>query len=356
MTDPANGSKVRAELDLGKRISTPNPPIITTPRLKAHLRGLSSIKELLNLICGESEPFPFCRELALYLLLVASIWPDNKDRLLTAGRIFSAALNFHVAHTPVDRTFRVGGEEVVFGDVFPAICLDEFNKVFFDRIGGRESVLFCPSIGQFHRDVWNRVNELLIVHDVIHFLVKAATVLPPKLRSASFAYETVARNIFNRKGGYGVLAGPKRQRDDTGTVATAGSVREKWKRAPETVILSYVLAEVYRLPVYDLATLPLFVGFCDQAKSASALELLLSSISSQLTIAKATQNKSTMKWARALAVVPPTKPWALYRLSADELERVFRIDQKVHKRPLSQNEQQEACQKAKTWRPKLPNI
>jgi hypothetical protein len=100
MTDPANGSKVRA-LDLGKRISTPNPPIITTPRLKAHLRSLSSIKELLDLICGESEPFPFCRELALYLLLVASIWPDDKDRLLTAGLPNrSRAIGFAVSARP----------------------------------------------------------------------------------------------------------------------------------------------------------------------------------------------------------------------------------------------------------------
>jgi hypothetical protein len=161
-------------MDLGKRISTSAPPIITRPRLKTDLRGLSSIKELLLLIGADSETFPFCRELALYLLLIASIWPDNKDYLLTAGRIFSAALNFHVARTPVDRMVRFGDDEVVFGDAFPAKGLDEFNKKFFNRIGGPESVLFCPSIEQFHRNVWKRANELLIVHDVIHFLVKAA--------------------------------------------------------------------------------------------------------------------------------------------------------------------------------------
>jgi hypothetical protein len=267
------------------------------------------------------------------------------------GPDFFSRFKFPRSRTPVDRMVRVGDDEVVFGDAFPAKGLDEFNKKFFNRIGGPESVLFCPSIEQFHRNVWKRANELLIVHDVIHFLVKAAKVLPPKLRSASFAYEAVARNIFNRKGGYGVSSGPKRQRHDGSTVTTTGSVREKWKRAPETVILSYVLAEWFRLPVYDLATLPLFVRFCDQARSAGELEFFLSAIGRQLIVAKAVQNESIMKWARTLPVVPLTGPWVLYRLSAEELERVFHIDQKVHRRPLRENEQQEARRKAKTWRP-----
>ena len=139
----------------------------------AVLSGLSTIEELLALTDGKiPELFPFCRELASYLLLVLSLWPNDQQRLLDAARIFSGALNYHMAHTPKDRTFPNGDslsgyEDVAFERVFPAGELEPFNRTFFDRIGGLESLLFCPSMRQFRRDICDRSEELKIVHDIV---------------------------------------------------------------------------------------------------------------------------------------------------------------------------------------------
>lgn len=324
---------------------------------KSHpaLRGLSNIEQLLALVEGETpELFPFCRELASYLLLVVSLWPNNQHRLLDAARIFSGALNYHMIHTSKDRTFRDGDavsgyEDVAFECVFPAIKLVSFNSIFFERIGGLESLLFCPSIEQLRCDIRDRTKELKIVHDTIEFLIKAAKILPPKLRSASFAYEAISCNVFSREEGYGINSGPKRTHDVSNKVTTAGSVREKWKRASDTVILSYVLTELYRFPHYDLTYAQPFVLFSLNARRITKLRLLLSVIARQLVEAKATQNESIAKWTAALNVSLPDKPFVLFRLTEEELERVFEIDRKLHRKALSSDEQIIAREKRRTW-------
>ena len=55
------------------------------------LRGLSNVEDLLASMQGETaESFPFCRELASYLLLVVSLWPNDRQRLLDAAGFFRA--------------------------------------------------------------------------------------------------------------------------------------------------------------------------------------------------------------------------------------------------------------------------
>lgn len=270
--------------------------------------------------------------------------------------IVSGALNYHVIRTSKDRMFRDGDavrgyEDVAFERVFPAAKLVSFNSIFFERIGGLGSLLFCPSIEQFRCDILDRTKELKIVHDTIEFLIKAAKVLPPKLRSASFAYEAISQNIFSREGGYGINSGPKRMRDVRNNVTTAGSVREKWKRAPDTVILSYVLTELYRFPHYDLKCPRPFVLFSLKAREITKLRLLLSLIATQLVEAKATQNVSVAKWTAVLNAPLPKKPFVLFRLTEEELERVFEIDRKLHRKALSSDEQIIAREKRRTgWR------
>jgi hypothetical protein len=147
----------------------------------------SNHEELLALMQGDTpELFPFCRELAAYLLLAFSLWPNDQERLLDAARIYSGALNYHIAQTPKNRIFRggmEGREKVRFGRLFPTSDLKSFNRIFFERIGSQKSLLFCPSVKQFRRDLIDRTEDLKMVHDVIEFLIKAATVLPSKLRS-----------------------------------------------------------------------------------------------------------------------------------------------------------------------------
>ena len=317
------------------------------------LLGLSNVDDLLALMQGDTpELFPFCREVAAYLLSAFSLWPNDQQRLLDAARIYSGALNYHIAQTPKNHVFRGGTEGrewVIFGRLFPAAELKSFNRIFFERIDGPKSLLFCPSVNQFRRDLVDRTEDLKIVHDVIEFLIKAAKVLPPKLRSASFAYEAVSRNVFSREGGYGIKSGPKRTRYDSNSVTTTGSVREKWKHAPNTVILSYVLTELYKFPFYDLADSGQFVTFSIYVRGITKLRLLVSSIAKQLLAARATQNESIAKWASTVRPAPDNSPFFLFCLTEEELERVFEIDRKVHRNPLSFDEQLAARVKRKNW-------
>ena len=69
---------------------------IIRPTLPSDLRGFSTVDELIDRLTGdERSAFPYEQELTLYVLLVASLWPNDHERLLAAARIFSGALNFH---------------------------------------------------------------------------------------------------------------------------------------------------------------------------------------------------------------------------------------------------------------------
>jgi hypothetical protein len=132
-------------------------------------------------------------------------------------------------------------------------------------------------------------------------------------------------------------------------VATAGSVREKWKHAPNTVILSYVLTELYKLPFYDFADSGQFVTFSIYVRGITKLRLLVSSIAKQLLAARATQNESIANWASTVMWPQIIPPFVLFRLTEGELERVFKIDQTVHGKPLSLDAQLAVREKRKNW-------
>jgi hypothetical protein len=330
-------------LDLRKRVATGNPPIRIKPKLKSELGDFSSLTKLLDFVSDEiREPFPFARELAWYMLLVASFWPNDQNRLLAAARLFSGILNFHIARIPAERRFTFGGEVVVFGSVFAKDDLKTFNAEFFEHIGGHEALLFSPSWDSFYLDTWNETYQLMMLHDVIHYLIKAASIdaLPSKLRSANFAYEVIAKNIFNRLGGYGIKSGSKRKRD-LETATTAGSVREKWKHAPQTILVSYVLVEWLRLTHYNLASANLFLTFSRQVRRFGGLRVFLAAISKQLTEAGASQNTSIMKWTTPFKSVDLPKQWHLFRLTKDELRKVFETDKRAHRGEAMSAEQQE---------------
>jgi hypothetical protein len=80
-----------------ERVESKNPPVIFRPKLPSDLAGFSSIDDLIRREGDPKTHFPFQRELALYLLLLASLWPGDTNRLLVAARIFSGALNFRVS-------------------------------------------------------------------------------------------------------------------------------------------------------------------------------------------------------------------------------------------------------------------
>jgi hypothetical protein len=210
--------------------------------------------------------------------------------LLVAARIFSGALNFRVSGSgkhsklmkPLYRAYSVSN-------------LAEFNQVFFSRIGGPESLLLCPSTEVFHREIWAHINELAMMHDVIEFLIKTADF--PELCSARMAFAAVAGNLFERKGGYGVPSGLKRKHQ-TGFVATSETVRARWKAAPDTVVLSFVLTRWYGSHYFDPVNPRFFPHLTKCVESGTREKLIdfLSIIQHRLRLGKAKQNSSILKW------------------------------------------------------------
>src|SRR5690348_6257588 len=126
-------------IELGGRIESKQPPFTLKPNLAGDLGGVSRVDQFLRREVAGKAQFPVQLALALYLLLIASLWPGDPDRLLIAARIFSGALNFLKLVKPLDRAY-VANE------------IGIFNRLFFSKIGDSESLLFCPSAKEFYRE------------------------------------------------------------------------------------------------------------------------------------------------------------------------------------------------------------
>jgi hypothetical protein len=182
----------RITIDLTKRVFVDSPPATYPPNLRADISGFSTAEELMARAAGEgSIGIPFEQELALYLLLIASLWPNDRERLITAARLFAGALNWSVANQlHRSRTY------LEFRKQFPRSKLMSFNETFFQRIGGPYSLIFCKNVNQFHEDVWNRIGELTVLHHVIEFLFKSSA-LTQRFSSLSFAFHAIAHNVLD---------------------------------------------------------------------------------------------------------------------------------------------------------------
>ncbi len=306
------------------------------PTLPDDLSGFSTVEELIDkLIPNRSVAFPFERELALYLLLIASLWPNDHERLLAAARIFSGALNFHLSRVRADSTAR-SEEYAVFFRELSERNVKSFNESFFSKIGGPLSLLICPSVNEFYRTLLQQVEDLAMVHDVIEYLVKSSPF--KRIGSATFAYHAIAHNIFARPGGYGIASGPKRTRGET-DVSSAETVRAKCRKVQGPAILSFIMTRWHRFYLLD-PTCPEF--FCELIDYGPGSLLLgsLSAMRERVLKNKSKVNISMTKWARL--TTPPLKKAWLYVLSRDELEQALAISAKVFKRPLTQEEQDSA--------------
>jgi hypothetical protein len=284
-----------------------------------------------------NEKFPFERELALYLLFIVSIWPNDCDRLLTAARIYSGAINLNDA--TVTRKLKVYYDRDVFvsHDVFSKSRLRQFNRMFFETIGGPFSLLFTPSIPEFQGMVRRRLDELLIVHDVIKFML-GASVVTSKLNSANIAFHAVAQNFFARKNGYGVRAGPKHKRSKRG-VTTVHSAREKWKRAPETILLSFVMTQILAVQRFSPATPYFFTHLSRIVRSSPEIDDLLGIIQASIKRSAHIQNGSITKWAHfPMPKAGSALIGGALRFSEAQIKRALELSDDVLKRPLSKEE------------------
>jgi hypothetical protein len=123
----------------------------------AALHEFSTVERLLVKSSSAYQPrFPYERELARYLLLVSSLWPENAERRDEAARIFAGAIN-------IDR--RLAGSSV-----------KRFNAEFFDTLGGLPSLLHTKSSAEFHKEMVETIADLSMLHDVLEFVMKSSLI------------------------------------------------------------------------------------------------------------------------------------------------------------------------------------
>lgn len=312
---------------------------------------LSGIEQLMTRLNSSSrEAFPFERELAFYLLFIAAIWPDKPDTLLTAARIFSGALNVHAATLNRHVGLRHQGVALEFSGTFELSRLGQFNQRLFRDIGGPYSLLFTTSVDDFQRMVANRVHDLLMLHDVVDFLLKASFV-SRRLCSSNLAFNAVSQNVFRRANGYGVKGGQKRIRTND-EVTTVNSVREKWKKAPNSIFLSFMLTKLYPIQDYSPAVADFLAHLCfiTRVGLPSRLDPLLGAIQASIENCAPTQNRSIIKWAHFSA---PEKGKGFFggamTFSNDEIKRVLALSDEVFERPLSKEEKCRIIQANSGW-------
>ena len=316
----------RVEINLNKRVYSRKPPMFVRPSFGSLPEGFGSLEELLGKLCLASPTFPFERELCRYLLFIYSLWPDDKRRLLDGARIFSASLNYHAAHP----TLRVSANE-----------LRKFNAHVFDRIGGQKSMLFCQSSVNYHWDVWGRIGDLMMLHDVIEYIIKFC-VIWPEMASSKVAFAAVAHNIFKRAGGYGIPKGEKRRAMLPGMVTSPNTVRERWKNGPETVLLSFVFVCWTSIHLFD----PGSVSFLSNIRKSveifpgTAISKLLFVAGEMLKMQSGSQNHTLTKWAKKITGSPVSGKIFTFRPTDDELERAFVLHDKLFKKPLTEEDKE----------------
>ena len=306
-------------------------------------RDFASPEKLIDRLKPDAvQAFPFESELSLYLLLVAALWPSDENRLATAARIFSGAVNFYSSAVNPNAVFTYDGERFRFGSEFSKRKVATFNESFFEELGGLNSLLFTQSANEFHNDLRARTGDLFMMHDVVDYLLKAS-LLSARLTSTTLAFNAIARNIFERPHGYGVPGGPKRQRS-IASVTTPNSVREKWRRAPETVLLSFVMTQMW--PVQNFCPVdPKFLPYLTIAARQSpgrAISNLLSLIQVSLRQNRPIQNQSIDEWTR----LTERKQFSGYfggamMFSQRQLNRLFELSDEIFKKPMSDEQKEE---------------
>lgn len=345
---------LRARLNLRlKNNFSASPPLIFDPNLAADLGGFSTIEKLLSKLAGDSyEAFPFERELALYLLFIIAIWPDKPERLITAARLFSGGLYFNHRTKP-----HVRGRLTAFARQYSHSQLKLFEDRFFETIGGPKSLLFCQSAEEFHKDVWGRLGELAAVHDVIEFLIKVSD-LVPRFATSRFAFYAISRNVFDRKGVYGVSIAAKRSARSETFIATPETIRAKWRGAPDTILLSFVLTTYFGINLFDPGSPLFFVHLRKVARGNAPLHLrsLLSQLGDQALKHKAKQN-SLIRRLGQFHMPALSQKGRFYTLSPAELDRAIAISRSFFKkRGLAKEQEAAARQKLKVWWLEIPGF
>lgn len=183
-----------------------------------------------------------------------------------------------------------------------------------------------------------RINDLQIFHDTINFILKAS-MISQKLGSAKLAYRAISENFFKRENGYGIKIGEMRsQRPHT---TTPNSVREKWKDAPHTAFLSFIMTETFSIHRFSPTDVHFFtyLHFTVAEDPGEFIARTLSLMQVYMKSGTVKQNKSIIKWARfSQHKAGHAFLGGAMRFSKEQVLKAIELSEAISEKPLSPEE------------------
>jgi hypothetical protein len=301
-----------------------------------------------TLLSTEEEKFPLQRALALYCLFVFSIWaPPRQEGQLKAkcGKTAREAARLLCGLFNLAEQSRRQKEQLRV--VIPDTAVKDLNQKYFQYNGGFLSLMWTTRADTFFAQVWERYHTQLIMYDVIEFLLMASVNLP-KAATTEIAYHALAANVFKRPIEYGVLrknpiqVGKFRRLlekagfivGDREILTTPNGVREHWKKAPYTILLSYALSRQYWGMEFPLTSFRL-VQLIKSAEYHSVKQAFArySRVSDQLVKYGQKQNESIQRWSKLL-INPPVSEFKTLGFTSEQREFVVGLVKTWFKRDI----------------------
>jgi hypothetical protein len=251
--------------ELQIRSLTKKQPFSYRQTIKTGPSDFGDFQYLGRTLLAEQEEFPFQKAIALYCLFIRSIWTEEREehplgtppqKAREAARLLCGIFNF-LMDNPPRGPIKINGESKPYDVWISDNEVHSLNEKFFRLHGGLSSLTWTARADTFFAEVWEQYHSNLMMHDVIEFLLKASISFPEATRS-DIAFEAVAANIFNRPADQGVIrkaAGQAGQHkkvleqagltDGRAILITPKGVRERWRSAPDTILLSYTTSICY---------------------------------------------------------------------------------------------------------------
>lgn len=328
-----------------------------------------------------NDAYPYQRVVALYAFFAFSLWDGDKKRARTAARLCCAILAYHADKQSPQKKVLVQGELYAVSTIVSKRNVSKLQRALFDSIGGALSLINEPSIKEFYRNIYGRLNKLRIALDLIAFLEKAARI-DKSLVVTPIAFRSISLNVFNRLDGYGFLPrssakmngvsedsadlgakseivgalkarnldSPKKPDNiakykaemtcaertavgDRTITTTAHGVREHWKAAPDKIYLIYAITSRLDFLYMNPASIQILARAIIYVENNSKLfrQILSwnSDVNHKITNNGAPTNSSLKRFARqSILSEENTKIWAA-TFTKDEFEIVLSVAQNV---------------------------
>ena len=239
--------------------------------------GIFKFDPVVDLLLAEdlddgAHRFRFDREIALLLLLIWSMWPDDDAILRMASRLIADAITFHRRDKSGNITDKRIKKLASIRARLEEPWYETFYLRFYAHFGGLASARLMWTRSDFDKIVVDKQCELNTSLDLIEFLLRMSKV-DNKLITRNFGSEFIARDGFQQFDSYGVRIGEKKS--ERPTKVAVNTVSKRWDNAPATLGLTYIirqsLPELWSLKMTDRGLLPWLVQYAaDRARLKAA--------------------------------------------------------------------------------------